>query len=193
MQPWIYLPVTTSRDCSWTLPFEDPFTDNYDVGWTPVTGEWEIAGDEYRLHSEDGVDEYTFIGAECWSDYILRVDLRYTGGELTNDYGIVFHVSPDYNSLYKLVIIGPDIVRLLYVPNRVRDEYEELDRGRSLVPFEEGKWYTLQAWVRQGRIRGSINGITVIDFVDTRNREGMIGLMSDGFPALLHYDNVKVY
>jgi hypothetical protein len=41
--------------------------------------------------------------------------------------------------------------------------------------------------------RGSINGITVIDVEDRTNTQGMIGLMSDGFLALLHYDNVKVY
>jgi hypothetical protein len=192
-QPRFYLPLINNRACGWVLPFEDTFTEDYDFGWTPVVGEWEIAGQEYRLHSQDGVDEYTFIGAECWSDYILRVDLRYTDGELTNDYGIAFHVSPDYRSLYKLMIDGGDLVRLLYVPNRVRDEYEELDRAHSPIPFEDGKWYTLQAWVRKGRIRGSINGITVIDVEDTRNTQGMIGLMSDGFPALLHYDNVKVY
>jgi hypothetical protein len=168
-----YLPLIKNRACGWPLPFEDTFTDNQDLGWTPVVGAWEIADEEYRLHSRDGVDEYTFIGAECWSDYILRVDLRYTDGELTNDYGIAFHVSPDYRSLYKLMINGGNLVRLLYVPNRVRDEYQELDRAHSPVPF--------------------VNGITVIDVEDTRNTQGMIGLMSDGFPALLHYDNVKVY
>jgi hypothetical protein len=193
LQPRAYLPLVGYRVCGWPLPFEDTFTDDHDLGWTPVVGVWEIAGEEYRLHSSDGVDEYTFIGGECWSEYILRVDLRYTEGELTNDYGIAFYVSPDYRSLYKLMINGDNLVRLLYVPNRVRDEYKELDRAYSPIPFEEGKWYTLQAWVRKGRIRGSINGITVIDVEDTQNTQGMVGLMSDGFPALLHYDNVKVY
>jgi hypothetical protein len=193
MQPRAYLPLVKYRACGWVLPFEDTFTDDYDFGWTPVVGAWEITGDEYRLQSRDGTDEYTFIGAECWSDYVVRVDLRYTNGELTNDFGIVFHASADYRSHYKLMINGGDLVRLLYVSNRVRDEYEELDRAHSPVRFEEGKWYTLQAWVREGRIRGSINGINVIDVEDTRNTQGLIGLMSDGFPALLHFDNVKVY
>jgi hypothetical protein len=188
-----YLPIIGYKACGWPLPFEDTFTDNVDRGWEPVVGEWQIANDEVQLHSRDGVDEYTFIGAECWSEYILRVDLRYTEGALTNDYGIAFYVSPDHQSLYKLMINGGDLVRLLYVPNRARDEFQELDVAHSPIPFVEGRWYTLQAWVRQGRIQGSIDGITVIDVEDTRLTQGMIGLMSDGFPALLHYDNVKVY
>jgi hypothetical protein len=139
------------------------------------------------------VDEYTFIGAECWSDYVLRVDVRFTEGALTNDFGIAFNVSPDYRSLYKLMINGEDRVRLLHVVNRGQDINQEIDSAPSPVSFTPDRWYTLQAVTREGRIQCSIEGQTVIDVQDTSRTEGLIGLMSDGFPALLHYDNVEVY
>ena len=94
----------------------------------------------------------------------------------------------------KLMINGDDRVRLLYVKNRVLDINREIANVPSPVSFQPGRWYNLKAVVREGgHIWCSIDGRIVIDVWDSSNTEGMIGLMSDGFPALIHYDSVKVY
>jgi hypothetical protein len=92
-----------------------------------------------------------------------------------------------------LVINGDDAVRLLYVTDRVRDTRREIASADSPVSFQSGEWYTLQAVTQDGRIQCSINGQVVIDVQDSSSTRGMIGLTSDGFPALLYYDNVRVY
>jgi hypothetical protein len=174
----------------------DDFTSNIDRGWIPVVGDWRIENEEMVLRSEDGADEFMFVGDGQWTDYTLETDLKYSNGALTNEFGIVFFADRYLTSCYHFRLSnlsGGREVELRFSRDRRTESADLIARAIAPSSFESGVWYKLKVVTKQGRIRCFVNGNPLIDVRDLSRSNGLVGLMSDGFSAVLHFDNVRVY
>jgi len=173
-------------------------------GWTAVEGDWVVLADPSApsqpnafgmesgrlLKSLINALEYSALVVVSdpteYSDFTYEAQFKAKKGYFDCSGGLIFRYVDPKN--YYLLSAGcPSDYFALY---RISDGKPEV-LGQSVVPIDQGVWYSIKAVVEGDHMSGYANDKMVLDATDNKIKQGRIGLWArdDSQPL---FDNVKL-
>jgi len=181
-KPWAGTSSETSQTAQAIL-FSDDFQDGNTAGWTTLSGNWEVVGGELVQNDESYWPIIIWTGDETWSDYVIEVKVKPTGG-LGHVFVLFRFVDEQNFYLFGIRENSDDVVWNKVVEGNWGQEVT------SAKIIDSNQWYDLKVVVQGNNIRGYVDDSLCIETFDSDIHNGAIAL--DTHLASAHFDDVSV-
>ncbi|GIF20274.1 pectate lyase [Actinoplanes tereljensis] len=185
---WIIIAAVVLLSAVATVPayadtlFGDNFDDGNATGWSTNGGSWSVVTDgspAYR-QSSTSANARSLAGVTSWTDYTVSARVRPIAfGASNRTVGIAARVRSS-GEYYALVITGGGAIQLQRVSGGAATVLATAVAGGS----------TLALTVRGSALTGSVDGVPVVQAVDSAFASGRIGLLASY--ASVSFDDVLV-
>ena len=176
-----------------TLPYFEDFNDGLADDFTPISGTWDVVGNEYRcLNQETGVKYVSVVGDDNWSDYRFSADIR-TFGSLIEEMMVRYTPTGDWY----LVTVRPEPYNQMFIHKFLNGVQTLLAQG-TVPSHQSGTWHNLSIEVVGSEITGFFDGVEYLRYLDETDpiMTGKAGVVSFAYTDVewqeAFFDNVII-